>query len=288
MKGTRIARNTLALLLLAITALVVNVSYAKKAGKPRKLPKPVFFINENNEVCQELVKTINSTPDFFDNVRKKGDAYILLESPFKREKVEEIPPNYFIATAMAGDARQNLYLARMQVWSCQDRAKTVEECEANYHMKRFMAKPASYFEPWLEAAPKGGFFYSTPTNALDGKFPEKTMGFISRHIADGWRSTHPITLSYLAYAANGLPVPDMAWGISEVGRFSFMDIPVDIQGKTYDMSVRIEAENTPADLKKKWGKHYFINTVYLSEYRHTMRLGSDYICDVHLFQPKGK
>ena len=52
MKGTRIARNTLALLLLAITALVVNVSYAKKAGKPRKLPKPVFFINENNEVCQ--------------------------------------------------------------------------------------------------------------------------------------------------------------------------------------------------------------------------------------------
>ena len=46
MKGTRIIRDTLALLL-AIAALVVNVSYAKKAGKPRKLPKPVFFINEN-------------------------------------------------------------------------------------------------------------------------------------------------------------------------------------------------------------------------------------------------
>ena len=88
MKETRIARNTLALLLLTITALAANVSHAKyrivKSWITKSVANETFHEEEGKRVCHEVMNTINATPDFFDKVMQKGDAYILFESPFKR------------------------------------------------------------------------------------------------------------------------------------------------------------------------------------------------------------
>ena len=179
MKESRIARNTLALLLLAITALAVNVSHARKAQKKQKLPKlpnVMMVMSEDNETCWELMRIIKKTPDFFEKAHKKGYAYIMLESPFKREEISDIPPNYFLAAANVTDAlsdvreiHSSISIANMgDSIKCDGSALLLSTCEDAIGTPTFSFRYPPYhrYQRWLEASAKDGFFYRTPTTFL--------------------------------------------------------------------------------------------------------------------------
>ena len=189
MKEIRIVRNTLALLL-AIAALSVNVSYAKKtqkSHKSRKLPKVMMVMSEDNETCWELIRIIKKTPDFFEKAHKKGYAYIMLESPFKREKISDIPPNYFLAAANVTDALSDveriysyMNIANMgDSIKCDGSALLLSTCEDKIGRITYSFRYPPYYryQRWLEASAKDGFFYSTPTHFLRKPSTERMMGF---------------------------------------------------------------------------------------------------------------
>ena len=83
-------------------------------------------------VCQEVLDKINATPDFFERVAKEGDAYVLLESPFKREDVKRIPKYSYLATVNLVDAlfilgRANMYFNAYD--ECKDYPNNPEPCD---------------------------------------------------------------------------------------------------------------------------------------------------------------
>jgi hypothetical protein len=286
MKETCIARNTLALLLLTIIVLSANAGHTKEARKSLKTPQPILYINNVDAVCQKLVKTISDTPNFFDNFLKKGDAYILLESPFKQEKVEEIPPNYFAITAFLNDSLKTLSQASHSFFShCKDNTDAPEKCKSFYALNSLRGRPATYFDKWLEAAPKDGFFYSMPVHFQHNETAKKMMGYLSHHAADGRQSTYPITLTY-PVDNNGMPSPGIKLGLVEAEDFEFYRIPINMNEIIYEMKIVINAKNVRDEDIKKWEKNYFLHEIDLLEFIGTEGLISIETCNAVFFQPK--
>ena len=297
MKGTRIIRNTLALLL-AIAALSVNVSYAKKiqkSHKSRKLPKVMMVMSEDNETCWELIRIIKKTPDFFEKVHKKGDAYIMLESPFKREEISDIPPNYFLAAANVTDAVSDVREIHSSISianiggpiKCDGSALLLSTCEDAIGTPTFSFRTPPYhrYQRWLEASSKDGFFYSTPTHFLQSPFTERMMGFASNY-KNGLYELRS-TLSSFSYLFDKMGVP--VAGLYSRASYSSKDYgggtPIDLRGKTYEISFLLDTLPNE-DYIKKWGKNITVNTVELSEQFYSQTVSRNKICEIDFFKHK--
>ena len=297
MKEIRIARNTLALLL-AIAALSVNVSYAKKiqkSHKSRKLPKVMMVMSEDNETCWELIRIIKKTPDFFEKAHKKGDAYIMLESPFKREEISDIPPNYFLAAANVTDALSDIELvySYMSIANmgdsikCDGSALLLSTCEAAIGRitYSFRVPPYHRYQRWLEASSKDGFFYSTPTRFLRKPSTERMMGFVGTYNTGIYELRSAVgSISYL-FDEKGISVDGLLYGLSNIDRYYWGSIPVDLQKKTYEMLLTID--DTPnEDYIKKWGKNIVINTVKLLGRSKATDASRSTTCEIDFFNHK--
>ena len=298
MKETRIARNTLALLLLAIAAIAVNVAYAKKAQKkhkPHKLPNVMMVMSEDNETCWELMRIIRKTPDFFEKAHKKGDAYIMLESPFKREEISDIPPNYFLAAANVTDAlsdvreiHSSISIANMgDSIKCDGSALLLSTCEDAIGTPTFSFRYPPYrrYQRWLEASAKDGFFYSTPTRFLRKPSTERMMGFAGTYNTGIYELRSRIgSISYL-FDEKGISVDGLLPGLSNIDRYSWGSIPVELQKKTYEMLLTID-DRPNEDYIKKWGKNIVINTVKLLDRSKAYEASRSTTCEIDFFNHK--
>lgn len=269
MKETRIARNTLALLLLTITALAANVSHAKyrivKSWITKSVANETFHEEEGKRVCHEVMNTINATPDFFDKVMQKGDAYILFESPFKREEIHEIPPNYLIAvrgfsTSLSKLDRANYKFFQKFVFNteeCKNYPQNQQACDAKMNIETFGWAPLDSRKTKKDLLPTDAFYYSTPTHFVN---TEKTVGYIVNNFDIATRSW---SSSYIVHP-DGMPIP----GIQREHSYSFnihtVSIPIDIQGKTYTLSTFSDFKKIDNHVKKR--KKNLDYTVHLDEY----------------------
>ena len=126
----------------------------------------MMVMSEDNETCWELIRIIKKTPDFFEKAHKKGDAYIMLESPFKREEISDIPPNYFLAAANVTDALSDveriysyMNIANMgDSIKCDGSALLLSTCEDEIGRitYSFRAPPYHRYQRWLEVSAKDG------------------------------------------------------------------------------------------------------------------------------------
>ena len=298
MKETRIARNTLALLLLAIAAMAVNVAYAKKAQKkhkPRKLPNVMMVMSEDNETCWELMRIIKKAPDFFEKAHKKGDAYIMLESPFKREEISDIPPNYFLAAANVTDALSDveriysyMNIANMgDSIKCDGSALLLSTCEDEIGRitYSFRAPPYHRYQRWLEASAKDGFFYSTPTRFLRKPSTERMMGFAGTYNTGIYELRSRIgSISYL-FDEKGISVDGLLYGLSNIDRYYWGSPPIDFRGKSYEMVVLL-GKRPNDDYVKKWGGNITINTVELLGRSEATDASRSITCKIDFFNHK--
>jgi len=298
MKETRIARNTLALLLLAIAAMAVNVAYAKKAQKkhkPHKLPNVMMVMSEDNETCWELMRIIRKTPDFFEKAHKKGDAYIMLESPFKREEISDIPPNYFLAAANVTDAlsdAERIYsymnIANMgDSIKCDGSALLLSTCEDKIGRitYSFRYPPYQRYQRWLEASAKDGFFYSTPTRFLRKPATERMMGFANTYNTGIYELRSRIgSISYL-FDEKGIAVDGLLPGLSNIDSYSWGSSPIDFRGKSYEISILL-GKKPNDDYVKKWGRNISINTVELLDRSEATAASRSITCKIDFFNHK--
>ena len=298
MKETRIARNTLALLLLAIAAMAVNVAYAKKAQKkhkPRKLPNVMMVMSEDNETCWELMRIIKKTPDFFEKAHKKGYAYIMLESPFKREKISDIPPNYFLAAANVTDALSDveriysyMNIANMgDSIKCDGSALLLSTCEDKIGRITYSFRYPPYYryQRWLEASAKDGFFYSTPTHFLRKPSTERMMGFAGAYNTGIYELKSIIgSISYL-FDEKGIAVDGLLPGLSNIDRYSWGSSPIDFRGKSYEISILL-GKKPNDDYVKKWGRNISINTVELLDRSKASAASKSIFCKIDFFNHK--
>lgn len=298
MKESRIARNTLALLLLAITALAVNVSHARKAQKKQKLPKlpnVMMVMSEDNETCWELMRIIKKTPDFFEKAHKKGYAYIMLESPFKREEISDIPPNYFLAAANVTDAlsdvreiHSSISIANMgDSIKCDGSALLLSTCEDAIGTPTFSFRYPPYhrYQRWLEASAKDGFFYSTPTRFLRKPSTERMMGFAGTYNTGIYELRSRIgSISYL-FDEKGISVDGLLYGLSNIDRYYWGSPPIDFRGKSYEMVVLL-GKKPNDDYVKKWGGNITINTVELLGRSKATAASRSTTCEIDFFNHK--
>ena len=298
MKETRIARNTLALLLLAIVAMAVNVAYAKKAQKkhkPHKLPNVMMVMSEDNETCWELMRIIRKTPDFFEKAHKKGYAYIMLESPFKREKISDIPPNYFLAAANVTDALSDveriysyMNIANMgDSIKCDGSALLLSTCEDKIGRitYSFRYPPYHRYQRWLEASAKDGFFYSTPTHFLQKPSTERMMGFAGAYNTGIYELKSIIgSISYL-FDEKGIAVDGLLPGLSNIDRYSWGSSPINFRGKSYEISILL-GKKPNEDYIKQWGRNITINTVELLDRSKASAASKSIFCKIDFFNHK--
>ena len=300
MKETRIARNTLALLLLllAIAAMAVNVAYAKKAQKkhkPRKLPNVMMVMSEDNETCWELMRIIKKTPDFFEKAHKKGDAYIMLESPFKREEISDIPPNYFLAAANVTDAlsdvreiHSSISVANMgDSIKCDGSALLLSTCEDAIGTPTFSLRYPPYrrYQRWLEASAKDGFFYSTPTHFLRNPSAERMMGFASNYNNGLYEVRSTLSSFSYLFNKNGIPVTGLYFGTFSGSKDYGGGTPIDLREKTYEISFLLDTLPNK-DYILKWGKNIMVNTVELSEQFGSQTVSRNKICEIDFLNHK--
>ncbi len=293
----RIIRNTLTLLL-AIVALSVNVSYAKKtqkSHKSRKLPKVMMVMSEDNETCWELIRIIKKTPDFFEKAHKKGDAYIMLESPFKREEISDIPPNYFLAAANVTDALSDveriysyMNIANMgDSIKCDGSALLLSTCEDEIGRitYSFRAPPYHRYQRWLEVSAKDGFFYSTPTRFLRKPSTERMMGFVGTYNTEIYELRSRIgSISYL-FDDKGISVDGLLPGLSNIDRYYWGSPPIDFRGKSYEIMVLL-GKKPNDDYVKKWGRNITINTVELLGRSKATDASRSTTCEIDFFNHK--
>ena len=255
----------------------------------------MMVMSEDNETCWELIRIIKKTPDFFEKAHKKGDAYIMLESPFKREEISDIPPNYFLAAANVTDALSDIELvySYMSIANmgdsikCDGSALLLSTCEAAIGRitYSFRAPPYHRYQRWLEASSKDGFFYSTPTRFLRKPSTERMMGFVGTYNTGIYELRSAVgSISYL-FDEKGISVDGLLYGLSNIDRYYWGSIPVDLQKKTYEMLLTID--DTPnEDYIKKWGKNIVINTVKLLGRSKATDASRSTTCEIDFFNHK--
>ena len=225
-------------------------------------------------VCQEVLDKINATPDFFERVAKEGDVYVLLESPFKREDVKRIPKYSYLATVNLVDAlfilgRANMYFNAYD--ECKDYPNNPEPCDKKLPlgMPQFADPATKRHAAYLEA--ENSLFYTTRTNLFgDPEVQERVVGHIPKQKAK--EDEHPQSI-FFPTRLDGVPIMADTWPMWDdfSAEYEFGRIPVDIQGKTYSMSVYMNTN--PFNVSEsKWDKKTFANQVYL--YHFSYRKGS--------------
>ena len=255
----------------------------------------MMVMSEDNETCWELMRIIKKTPDFFEKAHKKGDAYIMLESPFKREEISDIPPNYFLAAANVTDAlsdvreiHSSIGIANMgDSIKCDGSALLLSTCEAAIGRVTysFRAPPYHRYQRWLEASAKDGFFYSTPTRFLRKPSTERMMGFVGTYNTEIYELRSRIgSISYL-FDEKGISVDGLLYGLSNIDRYYWGGPPIDFRGKSYEMVVLL-GKKPNDDYVKKWGGNITINTVELLDRSKATDASSSITCKIDFFNHK--
>ena len=98
------------------------------------------------EVCQEILKKINNTPDFFNQVKKNGYRSILYESPFKKTPIERIPKFFIypIGLQAASLSKQRAVYSIIKYDGCSEHANKIEECDKQIKDKIYPFKNKDY------------------------------------------------------------------------------------------------------------------------------------------------
>ena len=205
--------------------------------------------NENETVCNELLQKINATPAFFQEVANKGDAWILLESPFKREHLDRIPKFLFLAVAGVHDSLNQLEKANDILHhhpACQNyshSSPTAAECNAALNLPEYQTSTLERYQPWLDAPDY--VLYLTPTHYFSAEKDthktikkENIIGYTSRHKRQGDDPKQPE--SFYFFTHNSLPaIEGLAENLWRDFGLKRSSIPVDVQGRTYDLKVVI-------------------------------------------------
>ena len=217
-------------------------------------------------VCQEVLDKINATPDFFERVAKEGDAYVLLESPFKREDVKRIPKYSYLATVNLVDALFILGMANMSVNAdneCKDYQNNPEPCDKNLSLglPQFAESATQRHADRLE--PADGLFYTTRSNLFgDPEVRERVVGHIPKQKVMGRGHPRPI---FFPTRLDGIPIMADTWPMWNdfSAEYVFGRIPVDMQGKTYSMAVFLKTNPFNTE-ESEWDNKAFADRVYLS------------------------
>ena len=209
--------------------------------------------NENETVCNELLQKINTTPAFFQEVASKGDAWILLESPLKREHLNRIPKFLFLAVAGVHDSLNQLEKANDILKhnpACQNythSSPTAAECNAALNLPEYQTSTLERYQPWLDAPDY--VLYLTPTHYFgaeeDAARPikkENVIGYTSRHKRQGDDPEKPESFYFLVNDSY-VKTPEVAESLWRDFGLKRSSIPVDIQGRTYDLKTVIHDDN---------------------------------------------
>lgn len=205
--------------------------------------------NENEAVCNGLLQKINDTPTFFQEVATKGDAWILLESPLKRDTLDRIPKFLFLAVAGVHDSLNQLEKANDILNhnpACQNYSHSspaAAACNAALNLPEYQTSTLERYQPWLDAPDY--VLYLTPTHYFgtedDAERPikkENIIGYTSRHKRQGDDPQKPESFYFLVNDSY-VESPELAESLWRDFGTKRSSIPVDVQGRTYDLKTVI-------------------------------------------------
>ena len=92
------------------------------------------------------------------------------------------------------------------------------------------------------------------------------------------------SISYL-FDEKGISVDGLLPGLSNIDRYSWGSIPVELQKKTYEMLLTID-DRPNEDYIKKWGKNIVINTVKLLDRSKAYEASRSTTCEIDFFNHK--
>ena len=196
--------------------------------------------NENEAVCNGLLQKINDTPTFFQEVATKGDAWILLESPLKRDTLDRIPKYLFLAVAGVHDALNQLEKANDILNhnpACQNyshSSPTAAACNAALNLPEYQTSTLERYQARLDAPD----YFGTEDDAERPIKKENIIGYTSRHKRQGDDPQKPESFYFLVNDSY-VESPELAESLWRDFGTKRSSIPVDVQGRTYDLKTVI-------------------------------------------------
>lgn len=233
------------------------------------------------EVCQEILRKINNTPDFFNQVKKNGYRYILYESPFKKTPIERIPKFFIypIGLQAASLSKQRAVYSIIKYNGCSEHANKIEECDKQIKDEIYPFKNKDHTAVKSNSSMNIEFFdndtaqaYKTTSNIFSNStYNETIVGLISTN-----QYKHPseindepfhavfyivdeyMRLNYNIYYQKTLYEQvylfDKGTGYSP----GFSGVPIDVAHRTYVLSILIKKNKS---------------SIYIDEYSNVDRPG---------------